>query len=220
MAGTPPVVARRCRQTRKRLPGSGGGQGQPDRRRSRAPWPRENRHRLVAGRAVGPREQGWIGPGIWQLPPARPRPASTGEPPGDRTTRSADLPWSERRRDCITCHHPCQAIPALNMRLAEGKRSHGKKGDFWDAEAVGGDAISWFGCGWCKSGRLCKDYAVWRSASGTRLEPTLAAPRDVDGPAKLRILPGVTVLSTGAWFGAVTGAWSRRWGGEPWVPPC
>ena len=140
MAGTYTVVAHRCRQTGNRLPGSGGGQGKPDRRRSRAPWPRGNRHRLVSGRAVGPREQGRIGPGIWELPPARTRPAATREPPGDRTTGSADLPWSEKRRDCITCHDPCQAIPAQKVGLAEGRWSRVEEGDFWNTEAVGGAA--------------------------------------------------------------------------------
>jgi len=59
MAGTHTAAAHRSRQTGNRLPGSGGGQGQPDRRQSRAPWPRGNRHRFVSGRDVGPRAQGY-----------------------------------------------------------------------------------------------------------------------------------------------------------------
>ena len=61
---------------------------------------------------------------------------------------------------------------------------------------------------------------MWQSAFTTFLELTLGVPREVYGPAKARILLGVTVRPTGAWIGAVTGAWFLRWGGEPWVPSC
>ncbi len=61
---------------------------------------------------------------------------------------------------------------------------------------------------------------MWQSPTRNSLEQTLGASREVHGPAKSRILLGVTVRPTAAWIGSAAGAWFLEWGGELWVPPC